>query len=69
MNPSDVNKTKDVLENLLGEVDYEIDEVGMYAKAKITLTGEDKEIFDRLYNLLDDIEDVSQIYTNVTNIG
>ena len=47
LNPSDVNKTKDVLENLLGEVDYEIDEVGMYAKEKITLTGEDKEIFDR----------------------
>lgn len=69
LNPSDVNKTKDVLENLFGEVDYEIDEVGMYAKEKITLSGEDKEIFDRLYNLLDDIEDVSQIYTNVTNIG
>ena len=31
--------------------------------------GEDKEIFDRLYNLLSDIEDVSQIYTNVSNIG
>ena len=30
---------------------------------------EDKEIFDRLYNILEDIEDVSQIYTNVSNIG
>ena len=31
--------------------------------------GEEKEIFDRLYNMLEDIEDVSQIYTNVSNIG
>ncbi len=38
----------------------------MYAKDKITLEGEDKEIFDRLYNILEDIEDVSQIYTNVS---
>ena len=69
LNPSDINNAKDELEKLIPNIDYEIDEVGMYAKEKIALTGEDKEIFDRLYNLLDDIEDVSQIYTNVTNIG
>lgn len=65
LNPSDINKAKDELEKLIPNIDYEIDEVGMYAKEKITLTGEDKEIFDRLYKLLDDIEDVSEIYTNV----
>ena len=69
LNPSDMNKAKDELEKNIPNIDYEIDEIGMYAKDKITLTGEDKEIFDRLYNLLDDIEDVSQIYTNVENIG
>ena len=30
--------------------DYELDEIGMYAKEKITLEGEDKEIFEKLYN-------------------
>lgn len=69
LNPSDINNAKDELEKLIPNIDYEIDEVGMYAKGKITLEGEDKEIFDRLYNLLSDIEDVSQIYTNVSNIG
>ena len=69
LNPSDINNAKDELEKLIPNIDYEIDEVGMYAKDKITLEGEDKEIFDRLYNLLSDIEDVSQIYTNVSNIG
>ena len=69
LNPSDMNSAKDEIEKIIPSVDYEIDEVGMYAKDKITLEGEDKEIFDRLYNILEDIEDVSQIYTNVSNIG
>lgn len=69
LNPSDMNTAKDELERDIANIDYEIDEVGMYAKDKITLEGEDKEIFDRLYNMLEDIEDVSQIYTNVSNIG
>lgn len=69
LNPSDMNLAKDELEKEIANIDYEIDEVGMYAKDKITLEGEEKEIFDRLYNMLEDIEDVSQIYTNVSNIG
>ncbi len=69
LNPSDMNSAKDEIEKLVPNVDYEVDEIGMYAKDKITLEGEDKEIFDRLYNILEDIEDVSQIYTNVSNIG
>ena len=69
LNPSDMNLAKDELERDIANIDYEIDEVGMYAKDKITLEGEEKEIFDRLYNMLEDIENVSQIYTNVSNIG
>lgn len=69
LNPSDMNSAKDEIEKIIPSVDYEVDEVGMYAKDKIILEGEDKEIFDRLYNILEDIEDVSQIYTNVSNIG
>jgi UPF0082 protein HMPREF0863_00884 len=69
LNPSDMNSAKDEIEKIIPNVDYEVDEVGMYAKDKIILEGEDKEIFDRLYNILEDIEDVSQIYTNVSNIG
>lgn len=65
INPSDVNKTKDELEKNFPNIEYEIDEVGMYAKETITLEGEDLEIFNKLYSMLDDIEDVSQIYTNV----
>ena len=61
----DKEKVKDVIDKLIPNAEYEIDEVGMYPKDKITLNGEDKEVFDKLYKMLDDIEDVSQIFTNV----
>lgn len=65
--PNDIHKLKDVLENLLGSIDYEIDEIGEYAKNKTELNEEDLALFTKLYNMLDDIEDVSEIYHNVSN--
>ena len=47
------------------EEDYEVDEAGWYAKDLITLEGEDLELFNKLYNMLDDIEDVTDVYHNV----
>ena len=46
-------------------LDYELDECGWYAKDLVTLEGEDLELFNRLYGLLDDIEDVTDVYHNV----
>jgi len=65
LNPSDMSKTKDVLESFINDIDYEIDEVGMYPKDKVILNDEDKELFLKLYNMLEDIEDVTNIYHNV----
>lgn len=64
-NPTDIHAIKDTLESFIENIDYEVDEVGMYPKEKVTLEGEDKELFLRLYNLLDEIEDVTDIYHNV----
>ena len=65
VNPSDHDLVKDVIESIIPEVEYEYDEIGMFPKEEVTLSAEDKEIFDKLYNMLDDIEDVSTIYHNV----
>ena len=65
MNPSDYNKVKDIIENIISNVDYEVDQIGMFPKEKTTLEGEDKEVFEKLYNMLDDIDDVTEIYHNV----
>ena len=64
-NPSDIHAIKDILEYLIDNIDYTIDEVGMYPKDKVVLAEEDKEIFLKLYNMLEDIEDVTEIYHNV----
>ena len=64
-NPTDIHKVKDIVEKIIPNIDYIYDEIGMYPKEYITLEGEDKEVFDKLYNMLDEIDDVTAIYTNV----
>ncbi len=65
MKPNDHDKVKDVIEKIIPNVDYTIDQIGMFAKEKITLEGEDLETFKKLYNMLDAIDDVTEIYHNV----
>ena len=63
--PTDQYKMHQVVEKLIPGVEYLIDEIGMYPKEKVTLAGEDKEYFERLLTLLDDVEDVKSVYHNV----
>ena len=67
LNPTDQHKAKDVIEKIIPNVDYDLDEIGWFPKEKVELLGEEKELFERLYNLLDQIDDVSEIYHNVKN--
>ncbi len=62
---NDFSKLKDILDTLVPQIEYEVDEIGMYPKEEVILNEEDQIIFDRLYNLLDDVEDVTEIYHNV----
>lgn len=65
VNYIDTIKAKEVIEKIVPNVDYEIDESGWYAKNLVELTGEDMELFNRLYSLLDSVDDVTEIYHNV----
>lgn len=58
-------KTRDIIEEIVPDVDYDVDESGWYAKDLVTLEGEDLELFNRLYDLLDEVDDVTDIYHNV----
>lgn len=58
-------KAREIIELIEPSVDYELDETGWYAKDLVTLEGDDLELFNKLYNLLDDIEDVTDVYHNV----
>ena len=45
--------------------DIDLDEVSMVALDKVKLEGEDLELFNKLMNMLDEIEDVQNVYHNV----
>ena len=65
MSPNDHIKVQDVIERVIPNVSYDVDQIGMYPKDKVTLTGEDLEVFNKLYSMLNNIDDVSEIYHNV----
>ncbi|MDD2203204.1 MAG: YebC/PmpR family DNA-binding transcriptional regulator [Bacilli bacterium] len=63
--PTDLYKIKSAILEAKPEIVFELDEITMIPHERITLEGEDIEQFQKLLNLLDDIEDVQQVYHNV----
>ena len=66
--PQDLFKIKESITKVLPNVTFDMDEITMLAKEKIELAGEDLELFKKLLTMLDDVEDVSNVYHNVANI-
>jgi YebC/PmpR family DNA-binding regulatory protein len=64
-NPSDLFKIKNAITVAKPDVVFEIDEITMIPHERITLAGEDLEQFQKLLTLLEDIEDVQNVYHNV----
>lgn len=63
--PSDLFKIKDAISKKLPNVEFDMDEITMIPKEKITLSGEDLDVFNKLITMLEDIEDVQHVYHNV----
>lgn len=59
------NNIRKALLKINPDIDLEIDEIAMIPLDKVSLEGEDKELFDKLLAMLDDIEDVQNVYHNV----
>ena len=66
--PQDLFKIKESITKALPNVTFDMDEITMLAKEKVELTGEDLELFKKILNMLDDVEDVSNVYHNVANV-
>lgn len=64
-NPQDSYAIKEAINKKLSEINFELDEISMLPKEKMTLEGEDLEIFNKLLTMLDDVEDVNKVYHNV----
>ena len=61
-------KIKEAITNVLLNVTFDMDEIIMLPKEKVELNGDDLELFNKLLNMLDEVEDVSNVYHNVANI-
>ncbi len=64
-NPTDLYKIKEAIQSKLPNVDFDVDDISMLPKERITLAGEDLEEFNRLLTLLDEVDDVETVYHNV----
>ncbi|AGS39833.1 MULTISPECIES: YebC/PmpR family DNA-binding transcriptional regulator [Cycloclasticus] len=63
--PTDYFKAKQALLDKLGEIDFEVDEIQFIPQAFTTMTGDDVELFEKFLAILDDLDDVQQVYHNV----
>lgn len=63
--PNDLFSIKEAINKKVKDVEFDMDEITYIAKDKVILTGEDKETFEKLVTMLDNIEDVQHVYHNV----
>lgn len=63
--PHNLYQIKEAISSSLPNIEFEIDEISYIAKEKITLSEEDKTIFERVLTYLDDAPDVQNVYHNV----
>jgi YebC/PmpR family DNA-binding regulatory protein len=58
-------KAKQALIDTFGELDFEVDEIQFLPKSTTTLNAEDAETFDKFIDMLNDLDDVQNIYHDV----
>lgn len=67
--PSDLYKAKDAIDELVPNVGYNKLDLDMIPNEYCTLEGDDLMLFKRLLTLLDDVDDVQNVYHNVENVN
>lgn len=63
--PQDYIAIKEAISKKVPGIEFDIDEITMLPKEKVTLEGEDLEIFNRLLLMLEEAEDTKTVYHNV----
>ena len=58
----DYFKAKQALLDLLGDIEFEVDEIQFVPKGSTTLEGEDIEMFEKFLDMLNELDDVQNIY-------
>lgn len=62
--PGEYNKAKSALAELLGEIEFEVDEITFIPQNNCPLSGEDAAQFEKFLGMLNDCDDVQDVYHN-----
>lgn len=68
VDPTQLDDAKEAIEALIPDVKFEVLENKMVPNETVSLQGEDLDLFKRLVTLLDDVDDVQNVYYNVDNL-
>ena len=63
--PTDLFKIKEAISSVKPGIEFDVDEISLLPKERITLSGEDLESFNKLLDALDEVDDVQTVYHNV----
>jgi transcriptional/translational regulatory protein YebC/TACO1 len=58
-------KAKQTLSESFGEIDYDVDEIQFIAQNTTSLLGEDVDVFATFMDMLEDLDDVQNVFHNV----
>ncbi|MBQ0721432.1 MAG: YebC/PmpR family DNA-binding transcriptional regulator [Gammaproteobacteria bacterium] len=64
---SDYFKAKQALLDACGDIDFEVDEIQFIAHNFTTLGGDDIALFEKFLAMLDELDDVQQVYHNIAS--
>ena len=62
---TDYFKAKQALLDSLGEIEFEVDEIQFIPQSYTTLSGDDVALFEKFLGMLNELDDVQQVYHNV----
>ena len=65
--PTDLNKIKTAIEAVKEDIEFDVDDITTTPQDYVELEGDDMMLFDRLMGLLNDCDDVDEVYHNVSN--
>lgn len=57
-------KAKQALTEAFGEIDFDVDEIQFIPQVTTPVTGEDREMFEKFLEMLNDLDDVQDVYHN-----
>lgn len=59
-------KAKQALTDALGEIDFEVDEIQFLPQTTTPIEGDDVALFEKLLDMLNELDDVQNVYHNAT---